>query len=136
MHREARPLGDLIGGLAGDVSGLFRKEIELAKAEASEKFGSVLGGMELLLAGAVIGIGAIGVLFAAIVSGIAALFVRQGMGITTANAVASLIVFVIAGLIAWAFVARGRAALSASNLRMERTAHTLAEDAAAVREKF
>jgi hypothetical protein len=37
-HAEpGRPLGDLITGLVGDISGLFRKEIELAKAEASEK---------------------------------------------------------------------------------------------------
>ena len=34
---HGRPLGDLLGGLVSDISGLFRKEIELAKAEAGEK---------------------------------------------------------------------------------------------------
>ena len=32
-----RPITDLLGSLVSDISGLFRKEIELAKAEASEK---------------------------------------------------------------------------------------------------
>ena len=135
-NKEARPLGDLVSGLASDISGLFRKEIDLAKAEASEKFGSVIGGLEMLIAGAVIGVGAIGVLFAAIVTGIAALFVAWGLDRTFANALASLIVFIVAALIAWAFVARGRAALSTSNIRMDRTAHSLARDAAAVKEKL
>lgn len=32
------PLSELLGGLVSDVSGLFRKEIDLAKTEASEKW--------------------------------------------------------------------------------------------------
>jgi hypothetical protein len=135
-QEHARPLASLIGGLADDVSGLFRKEVELARTEASEKLGSMLGGIELLMVGAVIGIGAIGVLFAGIVTAIAAFFVAQGMNPTGANALASFIVFVIAALIAWALVARGRSSLSASNMRLDRTTHSLARDAAAVREKF
>lgn len=96
----------------------------------------MLTGVELLVAGAVIGIGAIGVLFAGIVSAIAAFFVAQGMGPTAAGALSSLIVFIIAGLIAWAFIARARASLSAANLRLDRTTQSLARDAAAVKEKL
>ena len=51
---ESRPLPELIGGLASDISTLFRKELELAKAETSEKVGQVIGGVELLLGGAVL----------------------------------------------------------------------------------
>jgi len=133
---RSRSLGDLFGGLAADVSGLFRKEIELAKTEASEKLDSVVGGLELLIAGAVIGIGAVGVLFAAIVTGLAVLFKTMGMDSTAANSLAAFIVFVIAGLIAWALIARGRAAMSAANLKLDRTASSLSRDAAAVKEKF
>jgi len=39
---QGRPLTDLLGGLASDISGLFRKEIQLAKAEASEKLDHAL----------------------------------------------------------------------------------------------
>ncbi|HVX80422.1 MAG: phage holin family protein [Devosia sp.] len=134
--RSARPLGELVGGLAADFSNLFRKEIELAKTEASEKLDSVVGGVELLIAGAVIGIGAIGVLFAAIVTALATLFVSWGMDRTGANSLAAFIVFVIAAIIAWVLVARGRAAVSAANLRLERTTSSLARDAAAVKEKL
>jgi len=37
MPNESRPLAELLGGLASDISTLFRKEVQLAKAEASEK---------------------------------------------------------------------------------------------------
>jgi membrane protein implicated in regulation of membrane protease activity len=131
-----RPLGDLLGGLAGDISGLFRKEIELAKTEASEKLGSVLGGLELLIAGAILAMAALGVLFAAIVTGIGAFFVAQGMDPLGANSLAALIVFIIAAIIAWILVARGRAALSASSLKLDRTTTSLGRDAAAVKEKL
>ena len=133
---RSRSLGDLVGGLAADISGLFRKEIELAKSEASEKLGSVVSGIELLIAGAAIGIAAIGVLFAAIVTGLAVIFVNAGMDRTGANSLAAFIVFVIAGIIAWILVARGRAKISAENLSFDRTTTSLSRDAAAVKEKL
>ena len=37
-----RSIADLFTGLVGDISGLFRKEIQLAKAEASEKIDDAL----------------------------------------------------------------------------------------------
>jgi hypothetical protein len=55
---------------------------------------------------------------------------------TGANSLAAFIVFVIAAIIAWVLVARGRAAVSAANLRLERTTSSLARDAAAVKEKL
>ena len=41
-EQHSTGLADLLGGLASDISGLFRKEIQLAKAEASEKLDSAL----------------------------------------------------------------------------------------------
>jgi hypothetical protein len=70
---------------AADISNLFRKEIELAKAEASEKVDVVLGAAQRLAIGAVLGIAAAGVLLAAIVTGLAAIFVGMGMDPTLAN---------------------------------------------------
>jgi uncharacterized protein YacL len=81
-------------------------------------------------------LGALGVILAAIVSGIAAVLVAQGMGTTTANSVSALIVAVIVGIIAWVFISRGRNALRADKLSLDRTAHSLSRDAAAVKEKF
>ncbi|HTJ58741.1 MAG TPA: phage holin family protein [Devosiaceae bacterium] len=138
MTTETRsgPIGELVGGLATDLSALFQKEMELARTEASEKFGSALGGVELLLVAAVIGIGAVVVLFQAIVTALSVSFVANGMGLLSANLLATLIVFVVAGVIAWALVARGRATLNASNLKLERTTTSLSRGAAAVKERF
>lgn len=130
------PLGDLLGGLASDISGLFRKEIELAKAEAGEKFDGVMKSTRSLLIGAVLGIGAIGVFLAALVNGIAALLVRMGMAEGSASFVSALIVTAVVGGIAWAFVSRGLAELKVNKLNMTRTAHSLQMDAAAVKESL
>jgi hypothetical protein len=64
---HGKSLPDLLGSLASDISGLFRKEVQLAKAEAGEKIDLVLAAAQKLAIGAVLGIGAVGVLFAAIV---------------------------------------------------------------------
>ncbi len=133
---ESRPLPELIGGLASDISTLFRKELELAKAETSEKVGQVIGGVELLLGGAVLALGALGVLLAAAVSALAAWFESMGMGETGANSLAAVIVGIIVAAIAWLLVSRGLAILKGTNMKLERTASSLNRDAAVVKERL
>ena len=133
---ESRPLPELIGGLANDISTLFRKEVELAKAETSEKVGQVIGGVELLLGGAVLALAALGVLLAAAVTALAAWFVSMGMGETGANSLAAVIVGVIVAAVAWLLVSRGLAVLKGTNLKLERTATSLNRDAAVVKERL
>ncbi|NDK54245.1 phage holin family protein, partial [Rhizobium laguerreae] len=72
---ENIPLSELVSGLVGDVMGLLRKEIDLAKTEASEKLSQALSGVEILLFGLVLAIGAVGVLLSALVGGLAAFLV-------------------------------------------------------------
>jgi tetrahydromethanopterin S-methyltransferase subunit G len=131
-----RPLSDVIGGLASDISGLFRKELQLAKAEASEKINHAVGALSGLLFGAVLGLGAIGVLLAAIVTALAAWFVSGGMEPTLANSLAAVIVTVVVGGAAWIMISRGLNALKAGNLMLDRTSHSLAQDAEVVKETF
>lgn len=130
------PLSELIGGLVSDVSGLLRKEIDLAKTEASEKISSALSGVEVMVVGLALAIGALGVLLSALVSGLALILVHNGMTPIGANALAALIVGVVSGLIAWLFVSKGIAALRASNLKLDRTATSLRRDADVVKEKI
>ncbi len=130
------PLSELIGGLVSDVSGLLRKEIDLAKTEASEKISKALSGVEVMVIGVVLAIGAVGVLLSALVSGLALVLVRSGMGEGGANALAALIVGVVIGGIAWLLVSRGVAALRASNLKLDRTATSLRRDVDVVKEKI
>lgn len=133
---QTRPLSDLIGGLFGDLSGLFRKEIQLAKAEASEKLTQTLGGVQLLVAGAVLALGALGVFLSALVTLIAAFLVARGMGATLASSVAAGLVTIVVGLIAWSLVTKGLHTLKASNLKMDRTVSSLAHDADVVKERL
>lgn len=133
---ESRPLPELIGGLANDISTLFRKEVELAKAETSEKVGQLMGGVELLLGGAVLALGALGVLLAAAVSALAAWFESMGMGDTAANSLAAVIVGIIVAGIAFLLVSRGLATLKNTQMKLERTANSLNRDAAVVKERL
>jgi hypothetical protein len=134
--QSGQSLVDLLSGLVGDVSMLFHKEIELAKAEASEKLDDAIGASRNLAIGGVLAIGAVGVLLAAIVSGLTALLVAWGMQDQLANFVAALVVAVVVGLIAWSMIAKGAADLRASKLNMERTTRSLQQDAATVKGKL
>ena len=136
-HAEpGRPLGDLLTGLIGDISGLFRKEIELAKTEASEKIDGAMKAGRSLAIGGVLAIGAIGVFLAALVTGLAALLMNMGMSETTASFVAGLIVTAVIGGVAWMMISRGLDELKNNNLNMERTTNSIRMDAAAVKESF
>lgn len=133
---ENAPLSELVGGLVSDVTGLLRKEIDLAKTEASEKFSKALTGVEVLLVGLILAIGAVGVLLSAVVEAMAAFFVSQGIAQPNAGAFAALVVGLVVAAIAWAMVSRGLGVLRGSDLKLDRTATSLRRDVDAVKEKI
>lgn len=133
---EGRPLSELLGGLATDISMLFRKEVQLAKAEASEKVSETMAGVSAIAIGGVLALGALGVFLAAVVSLLAALLVNMGMDPTLANAIAAIVVTVVVGLAGWMNISRGLEALKGSNLNMNRTAASLGRDADIVKERL
>jgi hypothetical protein len=130
---ESRPMAELLSGLVGDITSLFRKEINLAKAEASEKMSHAIGGAELVLVGTVFAIGAIGVLLAALVHGISAFLVTRGMTEPGADALAAVIVGVVVAIIAWVLISRGLSAIRGTNLSLERTTTSIRRDAEVVK---
>ncbi|NRP21557.1 hypothetical protein LPJGGPFB_04816 [Ensifer adhaerens] len=130
------PLSELVGGLVSDVSGLLRKEIDLAKTEASEKVAGALSGVEVLVIGLIFAIGAVAVLLGALVGGLAAVLVSNGMADVTANAMSGLVVGLVVGLIAWALVSKGLATLRGANLKLDRTTASLRRDVDVVKEKM
>lgn len=136
-EKENRPITSLISDLMQESSTLVRKEIQLAKAEASEKLDHALSAGRNLAIGGVLAIGAVGVFLAALVSGLAALFVAWfGWQEPAANFVAALIVTAVIGAVAWTMIQRGIAEFKANKLNMERTTQSLAMDAATVRESI
>src|SRR3569833_1977617 len=131
--QSSQSLGDLLSGLVSDVSTLFHQESELAKTEASEKFDDVMGAARNLAIGGVLAIGAIGVLLAAIVSGLTVLLVAIGVQEQLANFISAIVVTIVVGAIAWSLIAKGAADLRANKLSLERTTRSLQQDAAAVK---
>ncbi|KQZ50459.1 nutrient deprivation-induced protein [Rhizobium sp. Root149] len=132
---ENRPLSELLTGLVGDVSGLFRKEINLAKAEASEKVSKAMTGVEMMAAGLVFAIGAIGVLLAAVVSGLSALLLSMGFAERNADAIAAVVVGLVVAVIGWGMISRGLAVLKGSSMNLDRTTHSLQRDVQVLKER-
>ena len=133
---DSRPLAELLGGLATDISTLFRKEVQLAKAEASEKVSETMAGVSSIAIGGVLVLGALGVFLSAIVSLLAAFFVNQGLDPTLANALSAFLVTAIVGIAGWMTISRGLNALKANNLKMNRTTASIGRDANIVKERL
>jgi hypothetical protein len=131
-----RSLTDLLGGLAGDIAGLFRTEIQLAKTEAAEKLDDALDASKGLAIGVVLAIGAVGIFLTALVTGLGWLLIAFGMSEPAAGFVSALAVALIAGGIAWSFISRSLEAWKASRLNLNRTTHSLARDAEVAKETF
>lgn len=138
MQDSERPssLTDLLGGLASDISGLFRKEIQLAKTEATEKLDHLIGASQGLAVGALLAIGAIGVFLSAVVTGLSGLLLAAGMSPTVADFVSPLIVSIVVGIIAWMSINRSLEAWKSSHLNLDRTSNSLARDAKVMKESF
>ena len=134
-HRDDRPLPELMTGLVADISGLFRKEIDLAKAEASENVNRAIGSLETLLIGLIFAIGAIGVLLSAAVQGLAAFLIARGMIEPNADALSAVIIGVVVALLAWAMISRSLSNLRGNSLKFDKTASSLQRDLDVVKER-
>ncbi len=133
--QDSRSLSELVTGLVGDISGLFRKEISLARAEMSEKMSKAMTGVEALIAGVILAIGAIGVLLAGLVAGLAAFLVARGLSEHAAESLSAVVVGVVIALIAWGLISKGLAALKGESLSLDRTTTSLRRDAQVLKER-
>ena len=118
---------ELLSNALGQVSTLFRKEIQLARAEMGEKFGEAAGAIAPIAAGAAVLLAALVLLLFALAS----LLVRFGVAVGWAQ----LIVGAVFALVGYALVRSGLSKLKTSNLMPERTAEQLSRDAQAAKEQ-
>jgi hypothetical protein len=128
MHTDDRSLKDLIVDLSSSITTLFRKEIQLARAETSEKVTQVGVALGSIAGGAILALAALIVLLQALVIGIAEAGVPAGW--------ASLIVGVIVAVIAYVLIHKGTSDLKASNLAPSRTVDSLKRDAQVAKEQM
>ena len=127
MQTEDRPLKDLLGDLTGNITTLFRKEIQLARAETSEKISQVGHALGSIAAGSVLALAALIVLLQALVLAITAAGVPAGWS--------SLIVGAVVAAIAYGLIHKGTSDLKASNLAPSRTMDSIKRDAHVVKEQ-
>lgn len=124
---DPRSAPSLIADLVTHVTELFRKEIQLLRAEMSEKASQAGNAVGMLVGGVVLALTALNVLAAALVAALA------NAGVDAAWA--ALIVGVVIAGVAFLLVSRGANNLKASNLTPNRTAHAATRDARLVKEK-
>lgn len=122
-----RTVPELVSSVIGQISTLFRKEVQLARAEMGEKLGSMGTAVVPLAAGG-------GMVFAALILLLFALaaLVTNLFGIATGWSL--LIVGVLAAIIGYALIRGGLSKLSAANLMPSRTAEQLSRDAQVAKE--
>ncbi|MCK0509631.1 phage holin family protein [Aromatoleum buckelii] len=128
INKETRSLPELFTDLMRETSTLVRKEIDLAKAEMSEKISQTTSALTSLAVGGVIAFAGVLVLLDGIAHAIA---VFADIGLWAAALLVGVIVLVI-GLV---MLNRGRHNLDARNLVPRRTAQSLRRDKEFVKEQ-
>ena len=124
---DNRTITDLLGDLSGNVSTLMRKEIQLARAETSEKVSQAMVAVGSILGGAVLALAALIVLLQALVIALTNASIPAGWS--------ALIVGVIVAGIAYVLIQKGASDLKAGNLAPERTIDSLKQDAQTLKEQ-
>jgi len=122
-----RSIGDLLTDLSRNTSSLFRNEIELVKAETSEKISQTFVAIGSIAGGAILAMAALLVLLQALVIAITELGVPPTL--------ASLLVGGIVAIIAFIMIQQGTKKLKASQMVPERSISSLKRDAQLAQEQ-
>ena len=117
---ENRPLGDLFGDLAADMSNLVRQEVTLAKVEITQKAKYVGRNIGYLVIGGAVAYAALLAILAGIIMLLAKVVPDWG---------AALIVGAVVGGIGWMLLGKAITALQQADLTPRETVETLKEDA-------
>ena len=119
--REDRSLGELFGQLSQDMTLLFRQELQLARAELSEKISQVTSNLVSVVAGGfVVYVGALAL--------VAALILGLHEAAEVSPWVSALIVGVIFAVAGYVMLNRGLKELKRVDLAPRRTVETLKDD--------
>jgi hypothetical protein len=124
---QRRTVTDVLSDLTSELTTLFRKELRLARTEMSENI-SVLGtAVDLIAAGAALGLGGLLVLLQAAV----AWLVSIGFSAVAASLIVAGAVLVLAAILIWAGLNR----MKVQRLAPTKTVEQLQRDAALARHK-
>ena len=124
---ENRPLGDLFGDLASEMSNLVRQEVALAKVEVAQKAKYVGRNVGYLVVGGAVAYVALLAIVAAIIMLLAKVLPDWG---------AALLVGVVIGVVGWLLIGKAMMALQKAELTPRETVETLQEDATWMKEQI
>ena len=125
--REERSLGELFGQLSQDLSLLFRQEIQLARAELSEKISGLTANLVSVLAGGFVAyVGALAIVAALI------LFLYEVVGISPW--VSALLVGAVFAFGGYLMLSKGLKELKRVDLAPRRTVENIKEDVQAIKD--
>ena len=117
---ENKPLGDLFGELASEMSNLVRQEVALAKVEMTQKAKRVGRNVGYLVIGGAVGYAALLAVIAAVIMLLDRLMPAWG---------AALLVGILIAGISWLLIGKAVSALQETDLTPRETVETLKEDA-------
>jgi hypothetical protein len=124
---ENRPLGDLFGDLATEMSNLVRQEVALAKVEVAQKAKYVGRNVGYLVVGGAVAHVALLAIVAAVIMLLAKVLPNWG---------AALLVGVVIGVVGWLLIGKAMMALQQADLTPRETVETLKEDATWMKEQI
>jgi predicted phage tail protein len=125
--REERSLGELFGQLSQDMSLLFRQEIQLARAEMTEKISQLTANLISVIAGGFVAyVGALAI--------VAALILALHELADVSPWVSALIVGAVLATAGYAMLNRGLKELKRVDLAPRRTVENLKEDMQAIKD--
>jgi putative superfamily III holin-X len=128
LEPQDRSIPGLMGDLLEQVTDLVRKEIQLFRAEMSDKATQAMVAAGSVLAAAVIALTALNVLAAALVAALAKAGIPGAWSAVIVGAGLAIVAFIMAK--------KGIDNLKAGNLAPERTARAAARDVTMVKEKI
>src|SRR5215207_913267 len=124
---ENKPLGDLFGDLATEMSNLVRQEVALARVELSQKAKHVGKNVGYLVVGGAVAYAAELAIIAAIIMLLARYMPDWG---------AALLVGIIVAGVGWLLIGKALSALQQTEVTPRQTVETLKEDATWMKEQL
>lgn len=124
---ENRPLGDLFGDLAAEMSNLVRQEVALAKVEVAQKAKYVGRNVGYLVVGGAVAYAALLAILAGIIMLLARYLPDWG---------AALLIGVVVAVVGWLLIGKALMALQQAELTPRETVETLKEDATWMKEQI
>ena len=124
---ENRPLGDLFGDLATEMSNLVRQEVALAKVEVAQKVKYVGRNVGYLVVGGAVAYAALLAILAGIIMLLARYLPHWG---------AALLIGVVVAIVGWLLIGKALMALQQAELTPRETVETLKEDATWMKEQI